>query len=73
MRRFFDISAIAIVLAIIIFLVEATTAYRADASRKVSCAAFPTQYLAQLAFNLNPIKYKALDKDHDGKACEYLP
>lgn len=35
------------------------------------CRDFSSPSKAQEAFNKNPHKYKALDRDHDGIVCEY--
>lgn len=37
---------------------------------KNNCESFQSQRQAQQAFDSDPVKYKALDKDHDGKVCE---
>lgn len=41
-------------------------------AKKVTCSSFTSQKEAQAMFDSDKIKYKRLDGDHDGKACESL-
>jgi len=41
--------------------------------KPVTCDSFPSQPLAQTAFDANPTGLAGLDGDHDGIACEHLP
>lgn len=45
---------------------------QAARASRINCSSFKTQKEAQTAFDLNKIRYKALDKNHDGRACENL-
>lgn len=59
------------VLAIIVAGASVST-YKEAEAEKLKCSSFPTQKMAQQLYDSNPRLYKALDKDHDGKACEVL-
>lgn len=41
-----------------------------EQSYRIACHSFPSKDAAQKAFDQNPVKYKALDRDGDKKVCE---
>lgn len=46
-----------------------TTGVKAYKER-IACKMFATAEARQAAYDSDPVKYKLLDRDHDGKACE---
>lgn len=42
------------------------------AKKSINCSIFKIQADAQSLFNIDPVKYVGLDKDHDGIPCESL-
>lgn len=44
-----------------------------SANDRVTCKSFLSRAEAQNAFDQDPKKYRALDRDHDGKVCESYP
>lgn len=62
-------------IAAIIFLVFIGAGISGEVviAKKVNCSSFLTQQKAQALFETDKVKYKALDKDNNGVACESLP
>lgn len=62
-------SIIVTVIAGIIFIASAISSIHKVVADKISCPSFQSQQQAQLAFNRDPVFYKKLDHNHDGKVC----
>lgn len=64
------------VAAVIIILLLATIMFSANqivrANKHINCRAFSTQTDAQKTYDLDPIKYKSLDRNHNGIPCQAL-
>lgn len=72
--KYFRVSGVFLMLIAVLSVGVAGTAHVASVqAEKEKCSGFIIQSNAQSVFDSNPIRYKALDRDHDGKACENLP
>lgn len=60
-------SFLAVIIAIVIFFF--IFPFKKTEAR-TDCADFSTQILAQQAFKADPLKYRDLDRNKDGFACE---
>jgi uncharacterized membrane protein len=62
------------VLIVVALLVVGASLYPTVHSKaaKITCASFVNYDAALEAYTSDPVRYKALDKDHDGVPCEYL-
>lgn len=68
-----SVSIVTVTAFVIVFISSTSAIYARKAGRAVSCVMFTTQEEAQKVFDLDPVKYGALDADNDKKACESLP
>jgi hypothetical protein len=68
-----DIDIIVLIIFVLIGLVLSFSLQQHVIASKLTCNSFLTHDLAQEVFDRDHIKYKSLDRDQDGVACENLP
>lgn len=68
-KTYFTLTKVVIILAIIFFTSWSVNEIRA---KKITCDTFRTYDEALLTFNSDPVKYAALDRNHDGEPCQDL-
>ncbi len=63
------------ILGVVVLVILLLVVYQWGNGRRedIRCSKFFTQPEAQSLFEQNPLHYRALDGDHDGRACEELP
>lgn len=69
-RKTLKVSLISLTVLLVVIPFGLYKTQKVSASNKINCGAFPSQYVAQQAFDFDKTFYARLDRDKDGKACE---